>query len=252
MVALMGLLVLTGSLQAAKLVTDSLPGLPGQSDAYWAERRQEQAEPQKGQGQFVNLREVTVKQDVVYQENEPVNFYTGKPYDVELGTYVFKYRNYNPEIQRWTTMDPSGFPDGANNYCYVKIPLIAIDCLGLKEVIIEDVNYYQMTVTFNWAQATVGVGTVVGGAITSETGAGAIVMISGIAMIATSVSTTYGNMVHDTTLYGDVDNDAILLFTYTTSIKEEENSSWAYNLGIPTTLTKVFRVEITEHYVWYE
>ncbi|MCK9588011.1 MAG: hypothetical protein M0Q93_01450, partial [Terrimicrobiaceae bacterium] len=47
-------------------------------------------------------------------------FYTGKPYESDTGSYTFKYRNYDPELNRWTTMDPSGFPDGANNHIYVK------------------------------------------------------------------------------------------------------------------------------------
>jgi RHS repeat-associated protein len=138
-VAVMGLMLGLGSLQAAKLVTDSLPGLPGQSDAYWSERRQEQAGQQRGQSQFVNLREVAVKQSVTYQENEPVNFYTGKPYDAELGSYIFKFRNYNPETQRWNSADPSGFPDGANNYTYASNqPIFIIDDNGLtgKKVLV--------------------------------------------------------------------------------------------------------------------
>ena len=132
-VMLMGLMVTLGSLQAVQPVTDNLPGLPGQSDEWWAKQRQEQAE-QKKQGQFVNLREVVVKQDVAYQENESVCFYTGKPFDLELGTYIFKFRNYNPEMQRWTTMDPSGFPDGANNYGYVNCPQFELDAFGLERI----------------------------------------------------------------------------------------------------------------------
>ena len=46
-------------------------------------------------------------------------FYTGKPYLAESGSYAFKYREYNPEMGRWTTVDPSGFPDGANAFSYV-------------------------------------------------------------------------------------------------------------------------------------
>jgi RHS repeat-associated protein len=46
-------------------------------------------------------------------------FYTGKPFLAESGSYAFKYREYNPEMNRWTTVDPSGFPDGANNRVYV-------------------------------------------------------------------------------------------------------------------------------------
>jgi RHS repeat-associated protein len=50
-------------------------------------------------------------------------FYTGKPYDKDTEAYVFTGRSYNPETSRWTTPDPSGFPDGANNnlYCNDKV-----------------------------------------------------------------------------------------------------------------------------------
>ena len=52
-------------------------------------------------------------------EQPATYFYTGKPYDNDLGNYTFAYRNYNPEINRWTSANPSGFPDGANVYSYV-------------------------------------------------------------------------------------------------------------------------------------
>jgi RHS repeat-associated protein len=47
-------------------------------------------------------------------------FYTGKPFVADAGGYVFKYRTYNPEMSRWTSADPSGFPDGVNNFIYAK------------------------------------------------------------------------------------------------------------------------------------
>ncbi|MEO8615251.1 MAG: RHS repeat-associated core domain-containing protein, partial [Luteolibacter sp.] len=46
-------------------------------------------------------------------------FYTGKPYLASTGSYAFKYRAYNPELARWTSEDPSGFPDGANGSVYI-------------------------------------------------------------------------------------------------------------------------------------
>ncbi|MFA7345745.1 MAG: RHS repeat-associated core domain-containing protein [Terrimicrobiaceae bacterium] len=58
-------------------------------------------------------------------------FYTGKPYDSDTVSYTFKYRNYDPELNRWTTMDPSGFPDGANNQFYAPIPTAGCDPFGL-------------------------------------------------------------------------------------------------------------------------
>ena len=58
--------------------------------------------------------------------------YTGKPYNKELGAYVFNARNYDATISRWTTPDPSGFPDGANNSVYVKNrSTCSTDAIGL-------------------------------------------------------------------------------------------------------------------------
>ena len=59
-------------------------------------------------------------------------FYTGKPYDSDTGSYTFKYRNYDPELNRWTTMDPSGFRDGANNSAYNATPTYEYDWQGLE------------------------------------------------------------------------------------------------------------------------
>lgn len=58
-------------------------------------------------------------------------FYTGKPFLQDTGSYAFKYRNYDPELNRWTTIDPSGFPDGANNTIYSANPLTNFDNNGL-------------------------------------------------------------------------------------------------------------------------
>ncbi len=74
-------------------------------------------------------------------------FFTGKPYDADSGTYVFKYRNYNPELARWTTPDPSGFPDGANNCRYAPVPTAQIDPTGLA-----------VNPTFTFANNTTNVG----------------------------------------------------------------------------------------------
>ena len=58
--------------------------------------------------------------------------YTGKPYIKELGAYAFNFRYFDPEINRWTTVDPSGFPDGANNYRYVPNPVGQMDVDGRR------------------------------------------------------------------------------------------------------------------------
>jgi RHS repeat-associated protein len=57
--------------------------------------------------------------------------YTGKPYDADLGAYVFPFRNYRPEEARWMSADPSGFPDGVNGNVYVGVFANIIDPLGL-------------------------------------------------------------------------------------------------------------------------
>ena len=65
--------------------------------------------------------------------NEETTFYTGKPYLASTGSYAFKYRSYNPELARWTSEDPSGFPDGANSMAFVvNQPNIFIDNNGLS------------------------------------------------------------------------------------------------------------------------
>ncbi len=63
---------------------------------------------------------------------EEAPFYTGKPYLASAGGYAFKYRSYNPEVARWTSEDPSGFPDGANGNIYgINSPTLGCDPDGL-------------------------------------------------------------------------------------------------------------------------
>jgi RHS repeat-associated protein len=64
-------------------------------------------------------------------KSETATMYTGKISDTDSGGYLFKYRNYNPELARWTTVDPSGFPDGANNAAYMPVPNSEFDRQGL-------------------------------------------------------------------------------------------------------------------------
>ena len=60
--------------------------------------------------------------------------FTGKPYDADMGAYVFPFRNYRPEEARWMSADPSGFPDGQNNRQYGPIANQGLDPLGLMSV----------------------------------------------------------------------------------------------------------------------
>lgn len=72
----------------------------------------------------------------------PAAFYTGKPYIESTGTYAFKYRSYNPELARWTSEDPSGFPDGANNTIYGNCPNSGVDSNGLAWSDIDFVKHF--------------------------------------------------------------------------------------------------------------
>jgi RHS repeat-associated protein len=85
---------------------------------------------------------------------EEAAFYTGKPYLPSSGDYAFKYRSYNPEMARWTSEDPSGFPDGANNRLYISgKATYALDADGLK--IVSTADFYTLIVQGVWQQ-TVG------------------------------------------------------------------------------------------------
>jgi RHS repeat-associated protein len=57
--------------------------------------------------------------------------FTGKPFIKEIDSYIFHYRLYSPDANRWTNQDPIGFPDGANNFLYINgNPLSEVDPLG--------------------------------------------------------------------------------------------------------------------------
>jgi RHS repeat-associated protein len=70
-------------------------------------------------------------------EQTPTVFYTGKPYVADAGGYIYKYRTYNPEMSRWTSADPSGFPDGVNNQFYAPNPANQLDALGLTVTVVN-------------------------------------------------------------------------------------------------------------------
>jgi len=58
--------------------------------------------------------------------------YTGKPWDATAGFFHFPYRQYSPDMARWTSRDPLGMVDGPNVSLYVGgSPLNRADPLGL-------------------------------------------------------------------------------------------------------------------------
>jgi RHS repeat-associated protein len=59
--------------------------------------------------------------------------YTGKPYDTTTGMYNYGYRDYQPEMARFTTVDP--IRDGSNWFAYVNNdPVNYIDLWGLDSM----------------------------------------------------------------------------------------------------------------------
>lgn len=74
--------------------------------------------------------EMNGKLKVVPMEADDYTF-TGKPYDKDFDAYLFACRNYDPQLARWTTPDPMGFPDGANNRMYAPVPTCEFDRFGL-------------------------------------------------------------------------------------------------------------------------
>jgi RHS repeat-associated protein len=57
--------------------------------------------------------------------------YTGKPYDTATGLYDYGYRDYKPELARFTTVDP--IRDGSNWFVYVNNdPVNWVDLWGLS------------------------------------------------------------------------------------------------------------------------
>ena len=79
---------------------------------------------------------------VAQTPDEQTSFFTGKPYDAASGTYLFKYRSFNPNLSRWTSADPCGFPDGPNRYRYNGNPSSGCDRLGLAWGILDFVYHY--------------------------------------------------------------------------------------------------------------
>ena len=70
----------------------------------------------------------------VSDSSSPI-FFTGKIFDSGLQAYHFLYRNYSPTQARWTAADPSGFPDGPNQWLYVNNSVTgAVDPLGLSSL----------------------------------------------------------------------------------------------------------------------
>jgi RHS repeat-associated protein len=69
-------------------------------------------------------------------------FYTGKPFDAQRDGYLFQYRNYDPELNRWASLDPSGFPDGPNAAKYACVPTVQLDPTGCFSISVTNSATY--------------------------------------------------------------------------------------------------------------
>ncbi len=72
-------------------------------------------------------------------------YFTGKPAVAGLGR-AFLLRNYRPDLAKWATADPLGYPDGWNSlaYCW-NVPTFFVDYCGGKAVIssfMDALNHY--------------------------------------------------------------------------------------------------------------
>ena len=165
---------------------------------------------------------------------QPVEyFYTGKPYDADTETYTFKYRNYDPELNRWTTADPSGFPDGANNQVYCSnIVLFAVDPNGAKQVVIGTVGVSIWDITINnWGVVASGA-TAVAGVLSSSIGIGAAGIVAGLAGLGWSTTVGPESAPLITEIYGEVDDNAEPIgFTI---VKDEHNLT---NIDVTASIT---------------
>ena len=67
-------------------------------------------------------------------------FFTGKPSVPGLG-YAFLLRSYRPDLAKWQTADPFGYPDGWNRLAYCNNGVTsAVDWLGAVRVVCYDKN----------------------------------------------------------------------------------------------------------------
>ena len=67
-------------------------------------------------------------------------YFTGKPQIPGLGR-AFLFRNYRPDLGKWQTADPLGYPDGWNPLAYCRcLPYCAVDYGGAFLLVCHDYN----------------------------------------------------------------------------------------------------------------
>jgi RHS repeat-associated protein len=122
--------------------------------------------------------------------------YTGKPYDADIGAYVFPFRNYRSDEARWMSTDPSGFPDGINATVYAPSVFSEIDPLGL--VAMAEYQYFKLIVPGGVSWLTIGSNTAAGG-LAGGLGGGALTVATGP---GAAVGATIGGVIGGTAAAG--------------------------------------------------
>ena len=88
-------------------------------------------------GEFASTSMTTYGDDASQLEtrnSQLETFFTGKPHVAGLG-HAFLLRNYRPDLGKWPTADPLGYPDGLNNFAYVNGRVTSgVDWLGAQEM----------------------------------------------------------------------------------------------------------------------
>jgi len=115
--------------------------------------------------------------NVAVKKDDESAFFTGRAYLEATDTYAYKFRAYDPSVARWTTEDPSGFPDGTNNNIYVNNRTLTwYDDQGLSGVYVDYYKYnLELTRFFSWGDLALfaGGGIVGGGTVGAGVGAAA-------------------------------------------------------------------------------
>jgi RHS repeat-associated protein len=145
MTAFIAVIGLTATTQAAQPNMPPLPAIKTQAELreWTAKKIAEGKAKEATQAAQTNLQPIASQ--IIATGNSL--FFTGKPYIAELESYAFRFRTYDPELHRWTTEDPSGFPDGPNGSAYAPVPTFALDWQGL-----EQQTYYRY---YGWRYSTV-------------------------------------------------------------------------------------------------
>ncbi|MFD0896010.1 RHS repeat-associated core domain-containing protein [Luteolibacter ambystomatis] len=82
-------------------------------------------------------------ESTAFGEGQESGRFTGKIHVDEMGGYLFPCRLYTADSGRWATTDPSGYPDGTNNYSYVNgDPITRADPTGLVEYVWDPTSDY--------------------------------------------------------------------------------------------------------------